>query len=305
MFEDDSFLEDQLPIDDLSFDILGLQSTFFDNVPSSTPTIEQPAYTAQPKPTISSRVHPSSVVNVPNVQHATSQQNVQVNSDIKPDSLVSFPVHQPLSNAATVIISSPNFVHSNQNMLYSNIQPVQTNQHVVLQTTPSIKVPGMNKNIPKTRPFVIQSVGQLAPDKMQQVLLQTKLIKSEPQLNKQTVMYTTAPLTSATSTNNVPTQASLHTLVGTSGQIVATGIPLVLETDKKVAINRITSQQGNKEPKVKEVKRSAHNAIERKYRTSINDKIVELKNMIVGLDAKVNSCFYYYNLNFYYRKKLS
>ena len=38
---------------------------------------------------------------------------------------------------------------------------------------------------------------------------------------------------------------------------------------------------------MKEGKRNAHNAIERRYRTSINDKIVELKNMIVGIDAKV------------------
>jgi len=41
-------------------------------------------------------------------------------------------------------------------------------------------------------------------------------------------------------------------------------------------------------PRVREVKRSAHNAIERRYRTSINDKIIELKNIIVGVDAKLN-----------------
>lgn len=41
------------------------------------------------------------------------------------------------------------------------------------------------------------------------------------------------------------------------------------------------------QPKVKEVKRSAHNAIERRYRTSINDRIIELKNMLVGEEAKV------------------
>lgn len=42
----------------------------------------------------------------------------------------------------------------------------------------------------------------------------------------------------------------------------------------------------NKPPVVE--KRSAHNAIERRYRSSINDKITELKNMVVGVDAKLN-----------------
>ena len=51
--------------------------------------------------------------------------------------------------------------------------------------------------------------------------------------------------------------------------------------DNKVSINRA-------QPKVKEVKRSAHNAIERRYRTSINDKITELKNLVVGESAKLN-----------------
>lgn len=65
------------------------------------------------------------------------------------------------------------------------------------------------------------------------------------------------------------------------------GIPVVLDTDK-VQINRLNTTTHVGVPKVKEVKRSAHNAIERRYRTSINDKIIELKNIIVGVDAKLN-----------------
>lgn len=51
-----------------------------------------------------------------------------------------------------------------------------------------------------------------------------------------------------------------------------------------------------KKPKFK--KKTAHNAIEKKYRSSINDKINELKARVAGPDAKVNSvylcssCFY-------------
>lgn len=88
-------------------------------------------------------------------------------------------------------------------------------------------------------------------------------------------MYTTAV------SNN--TCQPIQTLLNTNG-IITSGIPFVLDSESKVAINRV---QPVKEQKVKEVKRSAHNAIERKYRTSINDKIIELKNIIVGEEAKV------------------
>ncbi|XP_069702898.1 sterol regulatory element-binding protein 1 [Periplaneta americana] len=140
--------------------------------------------------------------------------------------------------------------------------------------------------------LTLQSMGQLPADNMQQVLVQAQLIKSEPQLSPATVMYTTAPVTGVTATssgNPNPAPPSIHTLVNTAhGAILATGIPLVLDADK-LPINRITAiTPHTREPKVKEGKRSAHNAIERRYRTSINDKIVELKNMIVGIDAKLN-----------------
>lgn len=62
------------------------------------------------------------------------------------------------------------------------------------------------------------------------------------------------------------------------------GIPVVLDPDK-LPINCLTAVPG--QPKVREVKRSAHNAIERRYRTSINDKIIELKDMVCGTDSKV------------------
>lgn len=89
---------------------------------------------------------------------------------------------------------------------------------------------------------------------------------------------------------------NIHTLVNTpNGPILTTGIPLVLDAQEntgKLQINRLPQPQSTQSvpavPKVKEVKRSAHNAIERRYRTSINSCIVELKNIVVGVDAKLN-----------------
>lgn len=196
-------------------------------------------------------------------------------------------VKQQPQRPAAVIISSSNLPQTAQQVVYSNIQPLQSNSHIILQNTP--KILPVNEQIrTTTQPVLVQNLTQLPTEKMQQLLLQAKLIKSEQQNNPQTVMYTTTtPLTTTSTT--IPSQ--IHTLVSSGNQILATGIPLVLEPESsKVAINRVV--QPTKEPKVKEVKRSAHNAIERKYRTSINDKIVELKNIIVGVDAKVSSFYF-------------
>jgi len=60
-----------------------------------------------------------------------------------------------------------------------------------------------------------------------QVLVQAQLIKSEPQLNPATVMYTTTPVADvAVTSSGTPTSApaSIHTLVNTAhGAILATG----------------------------------------------------------------------------------
>ena len=55
----------------------------------------------------------------------------------------------------------------------------------------------------------------------------------------------------------------------------------------KVPINRIQPSILPRNGPVRGEKRTAHNAIEKRYRLSINDKIVELKDMVVNKDAKV------------------
>lgn len=107
--------------------------------------------------------------------------------------------------------------------------------------------------------------------------------------DKQVLLQANPTTVMTTNTQNI------HTLVNTpNGPILTTGIPLVLDASDnagKMQINRLQQSHVSHPPpvpKVKEVKRSAHNAIERRYRTSINSCIVELKNMVVGVDAKLN-----------------
>lgn len=71
-----------------------------------------------------------------------------------------------------------------------------------------------------------------------------------------------------------------------SGGTILTTVPLVMDTEK-LPINRIAiSGKPGGQPHKGE-KRTAHNAIEKRYRSSINDKIIELKDLVSGTEAKV------------------
>lgn len=74
---------------------------------------------------------------------------------------------------------------------------------------------------------------------------------------------------------------------GPNGVLTAT-IPIVLDANK-IPISRLANTKGQGAAKTE--KRSAHNLIEKRYRTSINDKIVELKDLVCGPDTKVWEIF--------------
>jgi len=80
--------------------------------------------------------------------------------------------------------------------------------------------------------------------------------------------------------------ASLQALVS-GGAILAT-VPLVVDAEK-LPINRLAPSGKPALAQSRGEKRTAHNAIEKRYRSSINDKIVELKDLVVGAEAKVGA----------------
>jgi len=117
--------------------------------------------------------------------------------------------------------------------------------------------------------------------------------------------------------NNTSGQ-SIHTLVNTSkGPVLTPGIPFtVLSDPNSLKVNTLVGGESEgvrlaplkvrqhqhqitadrlpvgyvapEDRPMKGVRKSGHNAIEKRYRSSINDRIVELKNIVAGDDAKMN-----------------
>lgn len=159
------------------------------------------------------------------------------------------------TSPSTILVQNPTNFYNLKTIAPSNQTIITTN----VQQQPKVKQQKTIQPAPATLPVMqlIQTTG----DK-QQVLLQTN----------PTVMYTT--------TGNDGQNIQLVNAP------ILTTVPLVLNSDGESKFTIGTT--GNGTGKVKEVKRSAHNAIERRYRTSINSCIVELKNIVVGVDAKLH-----------------
>uniref|UniRef100_A0A3B4BAX4 Sterol regulatory element-binding protein 1 n=1 Tax=Periophthalmus magnuspinnatus TaxID=409849 RepID=A0A3B4BAX4_9GOBI len=121
------------------------------------------------------------------------------------------------------------------------------------------------------------------------VLLQPQFIKAESLLlttlkHDPCIVTTVASPTSLATTTTVQT-TPIQAFVG--GGTFLTTVPVMVDTEK-LPINRIAiSGKPNGQPHKGE-KRSAHNAIEKRYRSSINDKIIELKDLVAGTEAKLN-----------------
>ncbi|XP_075234704.1 sterol regulatory element binding protein isoform X2 [Lycorma delicatula] len=248
-----------------------------------SPTKQKTPPTVQPQQIASTNI-------LPQIQQTVTTNGTSATVVFHPGGLVLQPQMMNTTNTTPNNVNYCSVQHAtnivnqqqtSQQQIPTNIKHLVPAQQISLQKkSKQIQKPGTNQVL------TVQSMGQIhvAADQMKQMLLQAQLIKSDQsaQLKPSTVMYaTTSPLSSVIPTQQTGDNSSPPSALPT---ILTTGIPLVLDPEK-FPINRLTN---SKENKPKEGKRSAHNAIERRYRTSINDKIIELKDIICGTEAKLN-----------------
>uniref|UniRef100_A0A0L8H136 BHLH domain-containing protein n=2 Tax=Octopus bimaculoides TaxID=37653 RepID=A0A0L8H136_OCTBM len=185
---------------------------------------------------------------------------------------------QPLQQVVpqAVVATSPQTVvqphHHHQQQQQLPPQPPQQQQPQ--QQQPQQQQQPVNVNVTSNGISSLQNVTTTSPVNMQQLhqlLIQSQLIKPQ-EVNGNVVALTSPPAS--------------NSLVTSGNTILTTSIPLQMVGEgDKLPINRLNTSPLKKN---RGEKRTAHNAIEKRYRLSINDKIIELKNLVVGTEAKLN-----------------
>lgn len=217
------------------------------------------------------------VITVP-LQNTNQIQNVTTTSSMNLDSIPITSNSQinfvdPVTMAPnTVIYQLSDTVHTTPLTVSSpNHQPIHTTQIVNNVQPVQIITSNQTKNI-QSQPIQRYTKNIITPqmNQMQQIIATSSNSESNSIMIPATVMYTT---------QSMPKQ-NIQLLDGT--RILATHVPTIMVSQERDGSSPVGP------PREKEVKKTTHNAIERRYRTSINDKIVELKTILVGAGGKLN-----------------
>ncbi|XP_068720053.1 sterol regulatory element-binding protein 1-like isoform X1 [Montipora capricornis] len=222
------------------------------------------------------------------LQMLLEQQQQQQKPKVQPKPKVATPQQPPVTQTATQPESNQNALLQ-QLLQHLGVWPSQQSspaqQMVVTEEHPSsqqqVPSPGSESSQcstpasphqPSSPVSPVQLNAQPVSPHIQQTHLQPQVVQSD---TGNTVLGTLD--LSQSSIQPTLTQ-------GPNGLLTAT-IPIVLDPNK-IPISRLTNSKGQVAAKTE--KRSAHNLIEKRYRTSINDKIVELKDLVCGQDTKMN-----------------
>uniref|UniRef100_A0A674CK36 Sterol regulatory element-binding protein 2 n=1 Tax=Salmo trutta TaxID=8032 RepID=A0A674CK36_SALTR len=240
------------------------------------------------------------------------QPTIQVHSQSIPMQTHSFPVHTlvqthnqalPIqTQAQTVMITSsggqsrfiqnPVICHQSPTTSFQVLQP----QMQSIMTSPQVQPMTIQHQRLLQTGQTIQTLST-APTvhTMQQQVQQVPLLVHQPQILKteNLVLTTLKPdgtqvLSTmqnpgiTTLTHPIQTQTlQVPTLMGSN---ILTTVPVMMGGGDKLPIKQLSSGGVMKEGE----RRTTHNIIEKRYRSSINDKILELRDLVMGGDAKMH-----------------
>uniref|UniRef100_A0AC11CV78 Sterol regulatory element binding transcription factor 2 n=1 Tax=Ovis aries TaxID=9940 RepID=A0AC11CV78_SHEEP len=222
---------------------------------------------------------------------ATSSQTVMITSTFStaPQTRI---IQQPViyQNAATSFQVLQPQVQSL--VTSSQVQPVAIQQQVQTVQAQRVLTQTANGTLQTLAPATVQTVA--APQVQQvPVLVQPQIIKTDS-LVLTTLKTDGSPVMAAVQnpaltalTTPIQTAAlQVPTLVGSNGTILTT-MPVMMGQEK-VPIKQVPGGVKQLEPPKEGERRTTHNIIEKRYRSSINDKIIELKDLVMGTDAKMH-----------------
>ncbi|KAM9325587.1 sterol regulatory element-binding protein 2 [Gastrophryne carolinensis] len=187
-------------------------------------------------------------------------------------------------------------------MTTQQVQPLSIQQQVQALQTQRVLTQTANGTIQTLGPASQSTIQTLAPAAMQAMTSQVQQVPVlvQPQIIKTESLVLTAlkadgsPVMTAVQNPSITTLAAplqttalqVPTLVGGSGTILTT-MPVVMGQDK-MPIKQVPGTLKQPEVPKEGERRTTHNIIEKRYRSSINDKIIELKDLVMGTDAKMH-----------------
>ncbi|XP_066039690.1 sterol regulatory element-binding protein 2 isoform X1 [Chamaea fasciata] len=251
-----------------------LQSLPVKAAQTTPPAPPRSAPVLQPRPSVQPQLQQQAVMITPTFSSAPQTRIIQ-QPVIYQNAATSFQVLQP--QVQSLVTSS-------------QVQPVTIQQQVQTVQAQRVLTQAANGTIQTLTPATVQTVA--APQVQQvPVLVQPQIIKTDS-LVLTTLKTDGSPVMAAVQNPaltalTAPIQTTaLQTLVGSNGTILTT-MP-VMVGQEKVPIKQVPGGVKQPEPPKEGERRTTHNIIEKRYRSSINDKIIELKDLVMGTDAKMH-----------------
>ncbi|XP_072276315.1 sterol regulatory element-binding protein 2 [Pyxicephalus adspersus] len=235
----------------------------------------------QPRPVVQPQLQQQTVMLTPTFSTAPQTRIIQHPLIYQNAATTSFQVLQPQVSSL---------------MTTQQVQPVaiqQQVQRVLTQANGTIQTlsPATQSTIQTLTPATVQTV---TPQVQQlPVLVQPQIIKTESlvltALKADGSPVMTAVQNPAITTLSGPIQTTalqVPTLVGGGGTILTT-MPVMMGQEK-MPIKQVPGTLKQPDVPKEGERRTTHNIIEKRYRSSINDKIIELKDLVMGTDAKMH-----------------